>query len=133
MPKFRVLKGHDAYAVYAAIIEAENADEANDVARADIFADIWEPNAEVREFDAAEVFGEETTQIDDDETAAEAICIRVTARERNTILAALRLWKDDLIGESPDDAMLEDIASDGGRHDKLTDEDIDTLCERINS
>ena len=48
--------------------------------------------------------------------------------ERDTILAALRFW------QSRDYERTEflDIATNGGTHPLMTDEDIDDLCERIN-
>lgn len=61
------------------------------------------------------------------------IQLEVTVEERNIILAALRLWNDVV----NDDAgyitpELLDIATDGENHALLDDNQIDTLCERIN-
>lgn len=47
--------------------------------------------------------------------------------ERDAILAALRYWQKH---GAPD---FEDIASNAGAHDVLTDGEIDQLCEDLNS
>jgi hypothetical protein len=67
-----------------------------------------------------------------EEQPEELVTLQVTEAQRDTILAALRLWKNDLVGESPDNAMLDDIATNGGQHEKLDDEAVDVLCEAIN-
>jgi len=51
----------------------------------------------------------------------------LTPRELATVLAALRHWQH--VGMHA--AML-DIATDGGKHEPLTETEIDALCERIN-
>ena len=50
------------------------------------------------------------------------------AVERDTILAALRLWQRTK--EIPQGIL--DIATNGGAHAVIEDNDIDELCERIN-
>jgi hypothetical protein len=62
----------------------------------------------------------------------------VTPRERDTILAALRLWQHAIEGTQADMEMLIDIANNdrpaGGREPPaLSPGEIDALCERINS
>lgn len=64
--------------------------------------------------------------------AQRTLTIQISPEERDTILAALRLWQDDITGTSNDGAMLEDIATNGGEHEALGEEAIDALCERIN-
>lgn len=57
----------------------------------------------------------------------------MTTRELSTVLAALRLWQcGDAIGDdgSP---YLEAIASNGGTLKPLSNEEIDRLCETLNS
>ncbi|TDW20483.1 hypothetical protein EV128_125113 [Rhizobium azibense] len=70
MPKFKILKGHDAYVVYEAIIEADTVEQANEFAQADRYASgIWSKTGEVREFDKPEIFEEETELAEPDEDA----------------------------------------------------------------
>lgn len=61
-------------------------------------------------------------------------------RERDTILAALRLWQHLLDGhvtitglyhDTPDELM--EIAKNGDKHEPLAAAEIDALCERINA
>ncbi len=51
-------------------------------------------------------------------------------RERATVLAALRSWQRDP-GPRPKDLI--DIATNGSKHEALTVEQIDELCERLNA
>lgn len=53
-----------------------------------------------------------------------------TDLERDTILAALRLWQEYPRLDRTDE--LEDIASNGGEHGLMTVDQIDDLCEKIN-
>lgn len=65
------------------------------------------------------------------EEALEGLITIDTPEERNTILAALRLWQHtDKYGILPVD--LVEIATNDGAHDQLDDAAIDALCERIN-
>lgn len=60
--------------------------------------------------------------------------MRVTQQERNTILAALRYYQKQGLGDPqmrPVD--IHDIATDGDCDTSLNDAGIDVLCERINS
>lgn len=55
-------------------------------------------------------------------------------RERDTILAALRVYGDWLSNRPTDRGMVNDIALNGGKHDRLMGpKEIDALCERINA
>lgn len=54
---------------------------------------------------------------------------RIFERETATILAALRYWQREGLMSDGDE---QDVASDGGRFQSLSAEEIDTLCERIN-
>jgi hypothetical protein len=55
--------------------------------------------------------------------------LQVSERELATILAALRLWQREghRLGDCEDE-----IATDGQTLDRLTDTEIDLLCERLN-
>lgn len=52
--------------------------------------------------------------------------------EHSTVLAALRYWQRHA-GPGRMSLEFEDIATDGGTHAAATAEQIDALCERINS
>jgi hypothetical protein len=134
MPKFRVLKGHDAWVVYEAIIEAPNEHLAWEFANSDRRADgIWTATGDVRQFDHCEVFEGEVEPVDDDEVVEEIKTIAVTGRQRDTILAALRVYQqacDSCGGDMPMD--IDEIATNGGTQDALDLTEIDQLCEEIN-
>lgn len=136
MPKFSVLKGHDAWIVYEAIIEADSAEQAEEFGNADRHAsDIWKANGDVREFDHCEVFEGEAEPFEDDEAPAEedTLTLVVSVRQRDTILAALRLYqlKEAHAAVRIDQInMIADIAADTGA--PLAEAEIDELCEEIN-
>jgi hypothetical protein len=56
----------------------------------------------------------------------------IDSEERDTILAALRLWQHHLDGTTPDFYGLEEIRTNGDEHEGLDSDAIDELCERIN-
>lgn len=56
-----------------------------------------------------------------------------TSRERNTILAALRLWQDFQRQQVPNWPQLNAIATNESRESPMLAPEIDALCERINS
>lgn len=58
------------------------------------------------------------------------LMISVTEREHTTILAALRLWQRDAAHIADGDGSIIAIAEEAGA--SLSNEEIDTLCERIN-
>lgn len=134
MPKFVVVRGRDAWIIEEAIIEADSLAEAEDNAS-------WKHNArqlnwvqvgDVRVFDNTEIMEGEARPYNKKDAPIERVTLHVTPAERDTILAALRFWKWDIYGESPDNAMLGDIATNGGEHEALTGDEIDDLCEAIN-
>jgi hypothetical protein len=56
----------------------------------------------------------------------------MTDRERDTVLAALRLWQDGLNSWASDHDGLREIAN--GNHQRpLTSTEIDALCDRFNT
>jgi|TARA_B100001057_G_C22114326_1_gene668219 hypothetical protein len=60
--------------------------------------------------------------------------IEVDNAERNTILAALRFYQQQGMGEPFNRSdEIHDIASDCGNDTSLDDAGIDDLCERINT
>ena len=65
--------------------------------------------------------------------------VQLHARERNTILAALRFWQAHRSSKEArcdivenDHESFDDIARDGGRGGELNQLEIDVLCEQIN-
>jgi hypothetical protein len=132
MPKFKVLKGHDAYAVHVAIIEAETVEQANEFAEADKYAGIWHPTGEVREFEKPQIFEDETELVADDEELEDFVQLDLSLTQRDTILAALRLWQSNIKHDYPDLGLLEEIATNADQHPALTNEEIDELCEALN-
>lgn len=54
--------------------------------------------------------------------------MKLTDRELATVLAALRYWQQDL-AENPDGPISEHFES----HSPLTSDEIDALCERLNT
>lgn len=52
-------------------------------------------------------------------------------RETNTVLAALRLWQMQRERDLP--GGLVEVATNGHTQEPLTDDEIDALCERINT
>jgi hypothetical protein len=63
------------------------------------------------------------------------VAVRVSAREYDTIIAALRMWQSDVTDEMTDDegipADFAEIALEHGN--ALTSEEIDALIERVQS
>lgn len=55
--------------------------------------------------------------------------LSITPREFATILAALRLWQEQ---DAPPVRQY-DIATDCGKCEPLGNDEIDTLCERLNA
>lgn len=60
----------------------------------------------------------------------------LTARERDTVLAALRLWQEpasmaEIGSQQAND--LGTIATNCGRHVMLDMDEVDDLCERLNT
>ena len=66
-------------------------------------------------------------------TSEHPIRIAVDSAELSTILAALRYYQQEGLGD-PDNRpeAIHDIATDGGENISLDAHGIDTLCERIN-
>lgn len=59
--------------------------------------------------------------------------MKFTTQQLNTVLAALRLWQQNLPHQHEFiDQGLVDIATDNGAHKQLDAEEIDQLCEDLN-
>lgn len=132
MSKFKVRKHQDAYAVYETVVEADSAEAAGTIAGARGYDGSWH-KSHVMEFDDYDMFPEEIEAVADEFTLddlEEFVEVQFTPRERDGVLAALRLWQ-----KAPEDtrAYLSDIFTNSKAHDGLSDEEIDDLCERINA
>jgi hypothetical protein len=57
------------------------------------------------------------------------VTVKFTKPERDIILAALRFWQRAYAWGSPED----EIPTNGGEHELVDDDEIDELCERINT
>lgn len=124
MQKFRVNKGHDAYARYTAVIDATDAAHANELLSAGHVTG-WVKSG-IQEYDDFEVFADETELVDADEADEGVTVLSVTPRERDIILAALRLWqRTSTIPPELYDLAINDRP--GGRF--LSDNEIDVLIE----
>lgn len=63
---------------------------------------------------------------------------KLDARELGAVLAGLRLLQGLHEGrinttKAEMDVAIDDIETSGGDHDPLTEDEIDTLCERLNT
>lgn len=136
MPKFVVVRGRDAWVIEEAVIEADSAEQAEDLVswHTEQRKLDWVKVGDVREFDDTEIMEGETHpySVENEPLARETIY--VTDKQRDQILAALRLWQDVVNdgGTYITQALL-DIATNGDDHELLDDIAIDELCEAINS
>lgn len=73
-------------------------------------------------------FGEESDDEDEDDDPGAQYTM--TARQRDTVLAALRMWQSDTNVEH---RAANDVATDFRSQEPLSDEEIDALCEELNS
>lgn len=62
LPKFRVVKGHDAWIKYATVVEADSAEEAEAIAMDRHYDGEWEDDGEA-EFDHYELMEGETKEV----------------------------------------------------------------------
>ena len=75
-----------------------------------------------------EAFALAMGQLSPDEWPAHATAHPMTPEERDSVLAALRLWQ----WQAGAPVGIVEIATNGGEHDGLDDSEIDALCERLN-
>jgi len=59
--------------------------------------------------------------------------MQLTKRELATVLAALRERQGILLGQKPPEEWISAVASDAGSLDPLTADEIDGLCQRLNT
>lgn len=132
MPKFVVSKGHDAFAYYETVVEADTPEEARTLAESVHYDGEWFATGYVQEFDDYEIDEYSGVRLlEEGETVEEFATIGVTARERDAVLAGLRLLQLGIASGSFEPA-LKNILTNDGAHDGLDLPEIDALCERIN-
>lgn len=132
MPKFVVSKGHDAFAYYETVIEADTSEHARRLARSVDYDGEWHATGYVQEFDDYEIDEHSGVRpLEDGETVEAFVSLAVTAEERDAVLAALRLLQLALARADIDPALRSILANDG-TNDGLDPTRIDGLCERIN-
>ena len=132
MPRFVVSKGHDAFAFYETVIEADTPEEARSLAQSVHYDGEWRATGYVQEFDDYEIDEQNGVRpLEDGETVEAFVTLAVTAEERDAALAGLRLLQRALAGADIDPA-LRSILTDDGTHHGLDPARIDALCERIN-
>lgn len=89
MPKFVISKGHDAFAYYETVVEADTPDDARRLARSVHYDGEWHATGYVQEFDDYEIDEHSGVRpLDDGETIEPFQSIGVIAHERDAILAA---------------------------------------------
>ncbi|MCO5158300.1 MAG: hypothetical protein M9945_16390 [Aquamicrobium sp.] len=132
MPKFVVSKGHDAFAYYETVIEADTPEQARSLARSVHYDGEWLATGYVQEFDDFEIDELGGVRLLEDGEAVEAfVSLAVTAEERDAALAGLRLLQLALARGDIDPALTSILTNDGA-HAGLGPARIDALCERIN-
>ncbi|MGB3830307.1 MAG: hypothetical protein WA975_00415 [Mesorhizobium sp.] len=132
MPKFVVSKGHDAFAYYETVVEADTPDQARRLAESAHYDGEWLATGHVQEFDDYEIDEHSGVRLlDEVETVEAFVAIAVTAKERDAALAGLRLLQLGLARGDIDPA-LESIVTNDGAHPGHDLSGIDELCERIN-
>jgi len=133
MPKFVVRRGRDAWVIEEAIIEADDAEKAEGVAywKSEQRKLDWVETGDVRTYDDTEIMEGETRPLQEGEELEEHTIVAFTSEQRDTVLAALRLWQRAMErGELP--SSLIDIATNSDAHGILDPDSIDEICETIN-
>ncbi len=132
MQKFVVSKGHDAFAYYETVIEADTPEQARHLAQSDNYEGEWFATGYVQEFDDFEIDEHGGVRpLEDGETIEAVRNIAVTAKERDAVLAGLRLLQIALANEGIHPALRSILTNDGA-HAGLDLVGIDTLCEHAN-
>lgn len=129
MPKFRVVKGHDAWARYVTVVEAESAPHAvSKVTQLDYDGE-WVRDG-FSEFDDKTIFSEEVREVSGEAVAEKSVDLLVTEAERDTILAALRFYQERGQGDPMNRSdAIHDIATNNGNTISLDAGAIDKLIE----
>ncbi|GKX34107.1 MAG: hypothetical protein MnENMB40S_17250 [Rhizobiaceae bacterium MnEN-MB40S] len=132
MPKYVVSKGHDAFAYYETVVEAETPKQARHLATSVHYDGEWLATGYVQEFDDYEIDEYSGVRLLEDGEAVEAfVTIGVTAQERDAVLVGLRLLQL-AIARGDIDPPLKSILTNDSAHAGLDLARIDALCERTN-
>jgi len=132
MPKFVVSKGHDAFAYYETVVDADTPAQARQLAKSVHYDGDWFATGYVQEFDDYEIDEHNGVRpLEDGETVEAFLSISVTSQERDAVLAGLRLLQLALAGGHTDPALRSILTNDGA-HAGLDLTQIDALCERTN-
>lgn len=132
MPKFVISKGHDAFAYYKTVVEADTPDQARTLAKSHGYEGEWFATGYVQEFDDYEIDEHSGVRLlEDGETVEAFVTVAVTAQERDAMLAGLRLLQLALARGDIDPALTSILTNDSA-HAGLELTAIDALCERIN-
>ncbi|WP_247653296.1 hypothetical protein [Pannonibacter phragmitetus] len=106
MPKFVVSKGHDAFAYYETVVEADTPEQARGRAESVYYDGEWLATGYVQEFDDYEIDEYSGVRLlEDGETVEAFVSLAVTAQERDAVLAGLRLLQLTLARADIDPAL----------------------------
>ncbi|WP_011583131.1 MULTISPECIES: hypothetical protein [Chelativorans] len=132
MPKFVVSAGHDAFAYYETVLEADTPEEARKLAKSVHYDGEWFATGHVQEFDDYEIDEYHGVRLlEEGETVEAFLTIGVTAQERDAVLTGLRLLQL-AVARGDIDQALKSIVTNDDTHAGLDLTQIDALCERIN-
>ena len=132
MPQFVVRRGYDAFVYYETVVEADTPKEARRLAEDIMYQGEWVATGDVSEFDDYEIDEFDGVRLlEDGEVIEEFLTIGVTPRERDAMLAGLRLLQT-AVRSSEFAPMVREIFTKDGAHSGLDFHEIDALCERIN-
>lgn len=101
MPKFVVSKGHDAFAYYETVVEADTPEQARSLAQSVYYEGEWLATGYVQEFDDYEIDEYSGVRLlEDGETVEAFVSLAVTAQERDAVLAAFGSYNLPLPAET---------------------------------
>ena len=132
MPKYVVRKGRDAFVDYETVVEAATPEEAQALAESTNYDGEWVATGEISEFDDYDIDEYDgVRRLEDGEIIEGFVNISVTGKERDAMLAGLRLLQVAL-ARRDGDPPLRSILTRDGAHAGADLTRIDALCERIN-
>lgn len=131
MPKYVVRKGRDAFVYYETVVDAATPEEAQALAESIKYDGEWVATGEISEFDDYDIDEYDgVRRLEDGEILEAFLNIGVTARERDVMLAGLRLLQLALARDDIDPPLRSILTNDGAQVG-LDSPQIDALCERI--
>lgn len=132
MPKFVVSKGHDAFAYYETVVEAERPEQARELAESVHYDGEWFATGYVQEFGDFKIDEHSGVRpLEEGEIVEAFVTIALTAEERDAVLAGLRLLQIGIARGDVEPPLMSILTNDGA-HDGVDLARIDALCERIN-